>query len=247
MHPFKPFWGKILGWNWKFGCFMVFLLGIPRFWWVLEANSGGTYQKVSLIFVLMAVLPFVLLNRTGRKTIGIVRPKNGFRLIEAFMAGLAFGLLVYCLGQLLFGQTLQNWYCYISQSYQFPTEEWRENRLMYFSIFALVGMTFSPIGEEFFYRGLVHESIAVDLGQKNASFWDSLAFSLTHLAHFGIVWTGLGWTVFWIPALIWMAMIFLLGKVFYWYRVKSQSIWGAVLSHAGFNLAMTWTIFYLIL
>ena len=48
-------------------------------------------------------------------------------------------------------------------------------------------MTFSPIGEELFYRGIVHGSFTGRFGEQKASFFDSLTFAITHLAHFGIV------------------------------------------------------------
>jgi len=43
-------------------------------------------------------------------------------------------------------------------------------------------MLFSPIGEEFLYRGIVHGSFVSRFGEWRASVFDSLAFALTHVA-----------------------------------------------------------------
>jgi membrane protease YdiL (CAAX protease family) len=39
---------------------------------------------------------------------------------------------------------------------------------VYSSVMVLTGMTFSPIGEELFFRGIVHSSFAESIGDKKA-------------------------------------------------------------------------------
>lgn len=73
---------------------------------------------------------------------------------------------------------------------------------MYFLIAATPSMIFSPIGEEFLYRGVVHGSFVGRFGEVHASYLNGLAFALTHLAHFGIVYTVLGWTFLPVPAFL---------------------------------------------
>jgi hypothetical protein len=107
-------------------------------------------------------------------------------------------------------------------------------------------MTFSPFGEELFYRGLVHDSLKVNFGENKASIYDSLAFAITHLAHFGIVYNSDHWEFLFFPSLIWLAGIFLAGRLFYYCRRKTGSVLGAIFAHAGFNLAMMYLIFYFI-
>ena len=48
-------------------------------------------------------------------------------------------------------------------------------------------MIFSPIGEELFFRGIVHSSFAKSIGNFKASIIDSVAFALTHISHFGTI------------------------------------------------------------
>lgn len=134
---------------------------------------------------------------------------------------------------------------YIAQSYQASGIRLDENnKLVYFIIYAVTSMTFSPVGEELFYRGIVHQSFAVNHGENKASVWDSLAFGVTHLAHFGIVYIAGRWDFLLIPAMLWMLGMFLSGRLFFLCKIKSGSLAGAILSHAGFNLTMIYLIFY---
>lgn len=71
-----------------------------------------------------------------------------------------------------------------------------DDKLIMFRIMALVGMTFSPIGEELFFRGIVHSSFDNSLGFRKASIIDSLAFALVHISHFGLVYVNQQWQFF---------------------------------------------------
>ena len=108
-------------------------------------------------------------------------------------------------------------------------------------------MTFSPIGEELFYRGVVHACFATNNGEQKASIYDSLAFGLTHLAHFGIVYIAGAWSFLFIPALLWVIGMFFASRLFFVCKQKTQSILGAMICHAGFNITMIYFIFYHIL
>jgi membrane protease YdiL (CAAX protease family) len=105
-------------------------------------------------------------------------------------------------------------------------------------------MTFSPIGEELFYRGIVHGSFAVNFGEQKASLADSSAFALTHLAHFGIVYISASWHFLFVPALLWVLSMFLASLAFTKCKEKTGSILGAIICHAAFNMAMMYFIFY---
>lgn len=111
----------------------------------------------------------------------------------------------------------------------------------------IVGMTFSPIGEELLYRGMVHESFVSKFGENKASIIDSLVFMLVHLPHFGIVYIAGEWSFPFFPALLWMLSMFLVSRLFFRFKVYSQSIWGAILAHSGYNFMMMYITFYHIL
>ncbi|MDH3697061.1 MAG: CPBP family intramembrane metalloprotease [Flavobacteriaceae bacterium] len=239
----------ILKFNWQFGLTLILLFGIPRFLLVLEANRTGSYSFTSLIFVLMLLTPFLLLKKEGRINIGLKRPGNIKWLFYSFLLGIFACVLIFFLGTYLYQSTIENWFVYISNSYgSIPADGLiGDNRLIYFVIFAVIGMTFSPIGEELLYRGLIHQSFVPEFGPNKASIIDSVAFAIVHLAHFGLVYVSGSWKILFIPAVLWMILMFLSSRLFFYCKSKTGSIFGAILCHAGFNLAMTYFIFYHIL
>ncbi len=174
-----------MSFRWPLGLSLVLLFGVPRFVLVLWANAHADYRWVSVIFVLMGVSPFVLLTSKGRARIGMKKTKDFTGLLSGFLAGGALAGLTYLLGEGLYGDTIQNWYVYIARSYALPDGLGNgTDKLIVFLIFALVAMTFSPIGEELLYRGLIYGSLATVLTGKQASRADSAAFALTHLSAF---------------------------------------------------------------
>lgn len=163
----------------------------------------------------------------------------------ALIAGVACSALLFYIGQGLFGQTDRNWFAYIAQTYPHVPEILDEHsRLFFFLVYAGISMTFSPIGEELFYRGVVHEIFAADLGDRAASFIDSGAFALVHLAHFGIIYSAGEWHFVPLAALLWVGLLFGTCLLFFQARKHSGSILGAISAHAGFNLGMNYFIFY---
>lgn len=245
-HFRKPF-QKYINFNWQFGLFLILLFGIPRFFMVLNANITGNYGYTSLLFVAMMLTPFILLSKVGRNNIGLTKPTNYLWLGAVFILGIAIGLIVYMLGYYLYGSTPNNWYVYIADSYRLPAEALAGQKQIYFIIFALIGMTFSPIGEELLYRGLIHQSFIKRFGDNYASVFDSLAFAIVHIAHFGLIYTAMGWHFLYRPGLQWVAITYFAARLFYYSKKKTGSIYGAIACHAGFNVGMTYTIFYYIL
>ena len=240
----RPFWNRIFSFNWKFGLFLILLICIPRFFLVLHANSSGSYGSIGLIMVISALAPFLFLGKYGRKQIGITKPSKYSWLLIAFASGLGASILLYFLGEILYGSSFENWYVYIAKSYKIPPGIDPHNKAILFSIMALTGMTFSPIGEELFFRGIVHASFAKSMGEKKAAGVEGSAFALTHISHFGLVFINNQWSFVTTPTLIWVISMFLVSVLFYGCKKYSGSILGAIICHAGFNLGMIYTIFY---
>lgn len=243
MNTLRPFF-RFVSYNWKFGLFLILLFGIPRFIMVLNANISGGYGTVSILFLAMWVIPFILLSKAGREEIGIRKPKNYIWLIYSFLIGFGICAIMFISAKLMYGDTINNSFFYISRSYILPSEALIANKFMFFLIFAVTGMTFSPIGEELFYRGVIHGSFVGQFGETKASILDSLAFALTHLAHFGIVYNAGVWSFLPIPAMLWILGMFILSQLLFICKQKSGSILGAILGHAGYNVAMIYFIFY---
>ena len=240
----KPFWRKIFNFDWKFGLFLILLICIPRFALVLQANQTANYSWLGLIMLISAIVPFLFLSKKGRRKIGIKKPENLNWVIIALVIGLVFSISLYYLGVGLYGNSFENWYYYIGKSYNIPAGIDGEGKLILFSIMALTGMTFSPIGEELFFRGIVHSSMATSLGDRKASLIDSSAFALVHISHFGLVFVNQEWRFLLVPTIIWVLSMFCVSILFYICRKRSGSILGAILCHAAFNLGMIYCIFY---
>jgi uncharacterized protein len=241
----KPFWNRLFNFNWKFGLTLILLICIPRFLLVLNANATGNYASIGLIMAISAIIPFIFLSKYGRKKIGIKKPKNYQSLLIAFVAGLMASLFLYFLGQILYGNSYENWYQYIGKSYKIPLEINQQDKQILFAIMAFTGMTFSPICEELLFRGVIHASFEKSIGEKNASIVDGSAFALVHISHFGLVFINNQWAFYTIPAIIWVMSMFCVSLLFFRFKKQSGSILGAIICHAAFNLGMIYCIFYL--
>ena len=244
-YELRPFWSKIFGFNWKFGFFLIIIVCIPRFFLVLNANTSGNYGSIGIIMFVSAIAPFIFLTKYGRKEIGLTKPKRYDWLLIAFISGLAFSFLLHYLGQYFYGNTYENWYNYIGRSYKIPAGINFQDKKILFSIMAITGMTFSPVGEELFFRGIVHAGFAKSIGETKASLVDSTAFALTHISHFGLVFISNQWNLLTIPTLIWVSSMFIVSLLFFVCKRYSGSILGAIICHAAFNLGMIYCIFYL--
>lgn len=245
-HDLRTFWGRFFRYDWKFGLALILLICIPRFILVMRANMTGSYQVIALVMVVSALVPFIFLNREGLKQIGIVRPHSLRMILASLVIGLIAGLFLYVIGEWLFAEGEGNWYRYIGRSYQIPEGMAGDEKLIMFAITAGMGMIFSPIGEELFFRGIVHDAFARSLGENRASLADSTAFALTHLAHFGLIFSGQHWTFLMRPAILWVIAMFLVSRLFFFFKQSAGSLLGAILCHAAFNLAMIYAIFYLL-
>lgn len=242
----RQFWRRLFDFNWKLGLFLILIVCVPRFILVLNANETANYRYIGLIMTISAIAPFLFLNKHGREIIGLTKTKNYYWLLWSFVFGLIFSVLLYFVGDIIYKDTFENWYVYIGKSYNIPTEIKPNDKLIMFVIMAIVGMTFSPIGEELFFRGIVHSSFAKSFGDRKASIIDSSAFALTHISHFGLVFINNEWDFLTIPTLIWVLSMFLVSILFYTCRVKSGSLAGAIICHSAFNLGMIYCIFYLL-
>jgi uncharacterized protein len=240
----RPFWSRVFNYNWKFGFFLILIVCIPRFILVLNANASGNYGAIGLIMTISAIAPFIFLSKYGRKEIGITKPKKYNWLLIAFVSGLLASVFLYLAGQTFYGNSYENWYNYIAKSYKIPAGINQNDKKILFAIMAFTGMTFSPIGEELFFRGIVHSSFAKSIGERKASIVDSFAFALTHISHFGLVFINNKWDFFTVPAIIWVVSMFLVSILFFTFKKYSGSISGAIICHSAFNLGMIYSIFY---
>jgi membrane protease YdiL (CAAX protease family) len=244
----KPYAARWFRLNWRTGVGLLLLFSLLRFALVLHANVTQSYQVVALIFVAMSLLPFLVLTRPGRRRIGLRRPVRWWGVLLGAAGGVLSCAALFYLTTRCFGLGEGNSLVYISRTYSnVPAVLSEQNRLVYFLIYSGPSLLFSPVGEEIFYRGLVHECFAPRLGHRRATLVDGAAFALVHLAHFGLVYAGGGWRLLPGPALLWLAGLFATCLLFSLARRQSGSVLGAMVAHALFNLTMNYFIFYHIL
>ncbi|MEO8263354.1 MAG: CPBP family glutamic-type intramembrane protease [Pseudolysinimonas sp.] len=243
----RPF-RRSQGFTVRTGVLLLVVFGLARVALVLQANVTASYQLVSVVFVAMALLPWVLLSRSGRRRIGLVKPTRWRWIPAAVLAGVLACGVAYAAFLAIWGDSTSNPFVYIARSYSnVPTSMTLDDRLIYFAIYAAVGMTFSPIGEELLYRGIAHESLATSLGNRTAALIDAAAFALVHLAHFGIVYVAGVWSFLAVPATVWVGAMFFSALMFFGFRALTGSLAGAIAAHASFNLALNAIIFFLVL
>ena len=116
-----------------------------------------------------------------------------------------------------------------------------------FIMFTIPAILFSPIGEEILFRGLIQQTVAERWGRIWGTGVAAFLFAGVHLLHHGILKDSTGWTVLWTSGGIWWLLIFSTSVVFSWLRLRYRSLVPSIVAHASFNLAMNWTIFYLLL
>jgi membrane protease YdiL (CAAX protease family) len=156
-------------------------------------------------------------------------------------------LVVFALGVLLYGRGGDHWYVAISRQYLLDDVMSQVPLGTVFVTFTVPAMLFSPIGEEFFFRGMIHESIDAGWGERTATLVNGLAFAGVHLLHYAVERNADWWHVRVVPGMLWFALMMGLSWVFTLCREKSGSIWPAVLAHAVFNLVMNLTIFLVLI
>jgi uncharacterized protein len=196
-------------------------------------------------FIIMMLMPFIFLNKEGRRKIGLIKSNDAKHYLIAIAAGTALALVCYGLGWLLFGLSADNWFVSIKSSYFNTMDTTGKSIILLFIIFTIPALLFSPVGEEIFFRGFLQEALATKFSYSKAMVIDSLFFALIHLFHHGIVKDGAGVIhVYPLSGFIWVLLMFLSAMVFAVLKRKSNSIFPAIVAHTVFNLVMNVTIFY---
>lgn len=196
-------------------------------------------------FCIMMLMPFIFLNKKGKRRVGLVKSNASNYYWIAIAAGAGLALVCYGLGWMLFGVSDDNWFISIKNSYlrTFDTTGMPLQKL--FIIFTLPALIFSPIGEEIFFRGFLQEALTTKFAYRLGMTIDALFFALIHLFHHGIVKDQTGQlNVYPLSGFIWVLLMFITAIAFAILKKNSGSIYPAIVAHAVFNLVMNLCIFY---
>jgi hypothetical protein len=91
---------------------IALVAAIPRFYWMLT----GSYNAVVVIFIAFALLPFLLLDKAARRSMGFVSMR-WYWIPAAFITGAAAALIVYLVGYLMYATSELNWFVTIMKTF----------------------------------------------------------------------------------------------------------------------------------
>lgn len=207
-------------------------LGPSQWRWVLPVG-----------FVVMAALPWVLLTPLGRRSIGLQRPRSSGFYAQALATGSGMALVCGLLGLALFGHSADNWYVSIANNYRNTLDTRALAWWQLHVFFTLPACLFSPVGEEIFFRGLLHSALQSRFGARWALTTEAGLFGLVHVCHHGLWLSASGWALRPISGPAWMLLMFGTALLFSMLRQRSGSLGPAIFAHAVFNVTMNTFIF----
>jgi uncharacterized protein len=240
----RPVWSRLPVPPWLLSLLVLALLAATRFY---SAFGPPQARILFLIHVLvMWTLPFLFLTRQGRRDIGL--RKQGITpvaLVLCSLAGVAGGLFIFWIGVALYGNSTDNWCVSIRDSLQLNQMLAVMSPAAAFAVIALLTISFTPIGEEFLFRGLIQQSFTLRWNAVIAALVNGLAYGLIHLLHVHGLWhDAAGFHLRLVSGALMVLLLAALGATFTLCRLWTGSLWCAVLAHAACNLAMIAAIFF---
>lgn len=197
---------------------------------------GGLWNPIliPISLVMLWPLPWLLADPEGRIAMGFQKAYSLHWYLTAPLIVLVLLGLLTAVAWFLFGNSDSNWLVqhanYLEESLS-PLPN-NTDMVTRFAVATLPAMLFSPLGEEFFYRGIMLSGLTKRWGLATAMVLQAAAFALVHLSHYGLK-----------PfqpqlILLFITSMFVVALLFGWIRYRSGSVWVAVVSHAIFNLGM---------
>lgn len=195
-------------------------------------------------FLLMMAMPFVFGTRLQRQEMGFA----GCKKPSAYILGIALGggmaLVCFGLGWLIFRDGADNWFVSVRDYYLANPSAKNVGKWGAFLIFTIPALIFSPLGEEIFFRGFLHEALKEKLSTRASGWVDSAIFGAAHLFHHGITRNSAGdIEVHPLSGAMWMILMTCAALVWVRLRSRTGSLYPVIVSHAAFNLIMNATIF----
>jgi membrane protease YdiL (CAAX protease family) len=180
---FRPILSNVFPKAWILAVLLFDIHALIRF--------GGLWNSLLIPLSMMIIwpLPWVLSDKEGRRNLGFKSPSSWNWLSNGSL--LALGTLTFCVvfAWTIFGTSNENWFVQhaymlneslasIPEGTSFETKFW---------IVTIPAIIFSPIGEEFLFRGYIQKSFSDEWGPKVGQIVQAGAFALVHLAHYGLM------------------------------------------------------------
>lgn len=203
----------------------------------------GGLQDPSLIPISMMMIwpiPWILSAREGRSAIGLRRPDHLIWFVFGSLAAAVTLVLCALAAWAAFGTGGANWFVHHALMLRDILLEVPADMSIAVQYLIVTGpaLIFSPLAEEFLFRGYLMESYSRRWGPRSGMIVQAGAFTLVHLAHYGLNPFN--------PMLlaVWLPSMFLAAVVLGWIVRRSGSLWPAIVAHAVFNAAMNAVVFW---
>ena len=205
---------------------------------------GGlwNFQLIALSMVVVWPLPWLLCTREGRTAIGFRAPVAWWWMGSGPALGLAVLGIGAAVAGALFGGGADNWFTHhaaelariaadVPPGLSAPALFWT---------LTVPAMIFSPLGEEFLYRGFMLRVASTLWGDRAGTVVQAAAFAFVHLAHYGLQPVQ--------PAVIglFLPTNFVVALALAWMVRRSGSLWVAVVAHSVYNLGLNAIVFGLL-
>ena len=205
---------------------------------------GGlwNFQLIALSMVVVWPLPWLLCGREGRTEIGLRAPVSRWWMLSGPAASLAVLGIGAATAWALFGSGPDNWFTHHAAELGRIAEGVPPGLSapgLFWSL-TVPPMIFSPLGEEFLYRGFLLRVGSARWGDRGGNVMQAAAFAIVHLAHYGLLPVQ--------PALIalYLPTNFAVALVLAWMARRSGSLWVAVVAHSAYNLGLNALVFHLL-
>ena len=200
------------------------------------------FQWVVLSMVVVCPLPWLLCAREGRAEIGLRAPVSWWWMLSGPAAGLAVLGIGAATAWALLGSGPDNWFTHHAAELGRIAGDVPPGltaSALFWSL-TLPAMIFSPLGEEFLYRGFMLRVGSALWGDRAGTVGQAAAFAAAHLAHYGLLPFQ--------PALIglFLPTNFVVALALAWMVRRSGSLWVAVAAHSVYNLGLNALAFALL-
>ncbi|HXK61588.1 MAG TPA: type II CAAX endopeptidase family protein [Acidobacteriota bacterium] len=175
-------------------------------------------------FLVMSFAPFVFFSRTGRREMGLETGWNGAYALYALLLGLVVATLTLALLNVFLAFSFFHFLFAIS-----PERPLFGEVVAFMLLLSLA----KAVGEEFFFRGMLHTSIRESRGKLTATVLNALAFGVLYVPNSELSTVRLPLVLWWVAIVIGLGLIFTL------VREKMKSIWPAFLAHLSYNLTVS--------